>query len=317
MTTVLMGDSIEGEELYEIDEVSNYDANNKSSPFNAKSRRHSNRSMKSMSSVRHSRNRRGSTDSRFTEENLGDDFENSPWVPPSIEKARQFRAQSIIRGGVAPLDSVNACRASDLGPGVSLYFQFVKSMAICMFIMSLLSAPSIVFAYYGSAIDKTDADAMGFYRFTLGNIGYDSSSATFATDSSCEGSYINRVNTSTTCVHLFDNIELTTSQVGIILTLSEILQFVVFMTAVYYLNYRLQTLQRVMHKEDTSVCDYSVMVRGLPRNCSLDEVLVHFSTVYALNTVDWANRPPVLGAQTVQNVSDYHLCVRSMFIFES
>lgn len=263
----------------------------------------------SHSSVRHSRNRRGSTDSRFTEENLGDNFEETSWCPPSIEKAKQFKAQAIIRGGNAPLDTINVCHSSDLGPGVSLYFQFVKSISICMAFMSLLSIPSIIFAYYGNAIEKTDADAIGFYQFTLGNIGYDTTSNTYLTDSSCANTYTSNTNSSITCIHIFDNIEFTASQVGSILTVSEILQYFVFMATVYYLNYRLKTLQRIMHKEDTSVCDYAVMVRGLPRDSTFEEVLHHFSTLYALNTSDWKFRPPLIGAQPVSNVSKIIICI--------
>ena len=96
------------------------------------------------------RSRRGSADSRYNAENLGDNFEDTPWLPPSIEKAIEFKEESIIRGGVAPLRTVKVCQASDLGSGVSLYFQFVKSMCVCMFFMSIFSVPSIVFAYYGS-----------------------------------------------------------------------------------------------------------------------------------------------------------------------
>ena len=45
------------------------------------------------------RGRRQSVDSRFNHENLGDDFERTPWLPPSIAKALQHKEEAIIRGG--------------------------------------------------------------------------------------------------------------------------------------------------------------------------------------------------------------------------
>ena len=44
-------------------------------------------------------NRGGTIDSRFNEENLGDNFEETPWLPPSIAKAILFKETAIIRQG--------------------------------------------------------------------------------------------------------------------------------------------------------------------------------------------------------------------------
>ncbi len=101
-------------------------------------------------------------------ENLGDDFEATPWFPPSIEKAAEFKNQAIFRNGDIRLDSINVIQAPDLGNGVTLYFQFAMSMAISLFVMSILSLPSLVMIYSGSGISPQDRDALGLYRYTLG-----------------------------------------------------------------------------------------------------------------------------------------------------
>ena len=114
------------------------------------------------------RNRRGTIDSRHNEENLGEEFEETPWVPPSIGKALEFREQAILRSGNAPLRTIKVCQAAELGPGVSLYFQFVKSMALCCFFMSLFACPAIIFASFGSAVPDEDKDSFGFWKYTIG-----------------------------------------------------------------------------------------------------------------------------------------------------
>eukprot|EP01034_Spumella_vulgaris_P032925 gene32925-40642_t len=66
------------------------------------------------------------------DENLGDDFEATPWLPPSIEKAAEFKNNAIFRNGDVRLDSINVIQAPDLGNGVTLYFQFAMTMALTL-----------------------------------------------------------------------------------------------------------------------------------------------------------------------------------------
>ncbi len=101
---------------------------------------------------------------------MGDDFEATPWLPPSIEKAAEFKNQKIFRNGDVRLDSINVIAAPDLGNGVSLYFQFGMTMACALFVMSLLSLPSLIMIYPGTGISPQDRDALALYRYTLGKL---------------------------------------------------------------------------------------------------------------------------------------------------
>ncbi len=51
------------------------------------------RSVASSPNRKSTRNRRGTIDSRFNEENLGDDFEDTPWCPPTISRAKEYKEQ--------------------------------------------------------------------------------------------------------------------------------------------------------------------------------------------------------------------------------
>ena len=107
----------------------------------------------------------------------------------------------------------------ELGTGIPLYFQFVKSFAVVFFIMTLLSIPSFIFCYSGEAILPVDRDSLGLYRFTLGNIGYNKLSPTYDRDSACM-----KVKSNTTCVHLPLGQELPLYQASQIMTAMEFLQ---------------------------------------------------------------------------------------------
>ena len=94
-------------------------------------------------------------------------YENTDWVPPSLEKAEDYRVKHSFHGGNSKMKDIDMTKVLDFGTGVPLYFQFIKSMAILFLFMSLLSIPSILFCYYGEHIMPTDRDALQLYRFTL------------------------------------------------------------------------------------------------------------------------------------------------------
>ena len=94
-------------------------------------------------------------------------YENTDWVPPSLEKAEDYRVKHSFHGGTSKMKDINMTKVLDFGTGVPLYFQFIKSFAILFFLMSLLSVPSILFCFYGEHILPTDRDGLHLYRFTL------------------------------------------------------------------------------------------------------------------------------------------------------
>lgn len=176
-----------------------------------------------------------------------------------------------------------------------------------MTIGAILSIPAILFAYHGNNIPPQDRDAIGFYQFTLGNIGYNKDSATYSTDSTC--THQKNINSTSPCIHLFNNkYELTLVQVGSVLTLCEVVFYFVFMAASIFLLLRMKSLSKLMERDDQSVCDYAIMVKHLPPDCSFDQILSHFSNLYCLDKVDWNGRLPVEGATPVKSVSLF-LCV--------
>lgn len=69
------------------------------------------------------------------DENLGEDFDQTPWLPPMIEKAKEFKRKAIYHGGEVRLNGISLADAPDLGAGVSLYFLFAKVMAVCFLVM--------------------------------------------------------------------------------------------------------------------------------------------------------------------------------------
>lgn len=213
------------------------------------------------------------------DENLGENFEQTPWVPPSVAKAKEFRRKAIYRGGDARIDSIEIVRASDLGAGVTLYFQFALSMAVCLFIMSLLSLPALIFAYNGQNLSADGQDSFGLFRYTLGNIGYDA--ADYPNDFLCSklGVVGTTYGQNETCIQLGVR-TIPMSQAASVVTAMEFLQIAVFFIGVFHLYRTALSVTGRTSKADASVTDYTVMVTDLPRDVTDVDLVDHFSSLY-------------------------------------
>jgi hypothetical protein len=235
------------------------------------------------------------------EEGLGEDFEDTPWLPPSLSKAHEYRHHAVFRGSNASMLHVNMCRSPDLGNGTVMYFQFMRSMGICMFIMTLLCIPTLFFSFWGSRLPLEDQDGFYFYKFALGNNGDDKSESTYKKYYACtpDRSYYNA---NETCVQLPANQEISLSAVGSVLTFMEVLQCFVFFCTIWHLKNRLRSVVTELSKDVTSVTDYAIMIRGLPKDTTEEDLIAHFSNLYPLDRPDWKNRPALAEAQPVQEV---------------
>jgi hypothetical protein len=229
------------------------------------------------------------------------------WKPPSLEKAKEYRLQSMYHQGSAALWGTDLVTATDLSKGAVLHFFFLRSVIICMAVMSVLSFPILVFSISGSRIPLALKDPIGLYQFTLGNIGYDPTSESYQTDSACTKipdwrSY------NGTCVHVMGG-ELKLSEVANIVTTFEFLQVVAFYFFVFYFSSMIgyqgadaEENGAVSHTEtEIAVTDYTIMIRNLPETCTELELAEHFSKLYQLTSVDWKERPPIVGTEPADN----------------
>eukprot|EP01031_Cornospumella_fuschlensis_P033830 gene33830-40931_t len=230
-------------------------------------------------------------------ENLGENFEATPWLPPSIEKAKLFKAKAIFRNGDARIDSVELVSAPDLGIGTSLYFQFALTMAICLFVMSVFSLPALIFVFNGTAMPPSDQDVLGLYKYTLGNIGYNQDLQDYAEQSKCESS---SYATGEVCLHINDN-EISMTDAANIITAMEFLQIVTFFIGVVYLYMKSVSVTGRTAKSATCISDYTIMVTGIPTDTSDQELIDHFNKLYQLKEKDFMNRPALEDAQPVDN----------------
>jgi hypothetical protein len=230
-------------------------------------------------------------------EHLGEDFEETPWVPPSVEIAWEYHLAHLYRGGKIPLSRVKLTKATDIGLGIPMYFLYAKILSITLFLMAVLSTPSLLFSFFGHRISSENQDILQFYRFTIGNIGYDSASSSYEDRSACTGS------DSLQCIHLFTQ-EFSLQSVANILMVCEFGQILIFFIGIYILKLECGRVRGGVGNRTCCVSDYAIRVDGIPPDTTTQQLLEHFSSRYALDHIDWKQRKPLDGAVPVANV--YH-----------
>tara|TARA_A100001035_G_C27764624_1_gene492998 strand:- start:102 stop:1211 length:1110 start_codon:yes stop_codon:yes gene_type:complete len=246
-------------------------------------------------------------------EGLGEDFERTQWLPPSLKEAYLAKAEKILHHGEGSIWSTKVCHDPDLSAAACLYFQFMKTMGTAMAYMTILALPAMIFSYFGSRTPEISQDDIGLYLFTLGNVGYDKDSDSYAVDSLCTGK--SPAITNGTCIHIGTYLELDAYYGANILAALEFVQVCVFLLFVYILDVKRRRLMKENENEETTIRDYSVMVTGLPEDCRPENLLAHFHNLYKLNEQDWQNRVRVAGAKPMMNLehAQQEMCVPSSF----
>jgi hypothetical protein len=178
-----------------------------------------------------------------------------------------------------------------------MYFLFIKTFAITTFLMTIFSLPPLFFAYFGHRIPQQNRDTSGFYRLSIGNIGYDPESGHFDTDSLCSSAPENR---DMLCFHIY-GLEFSYVQIANILTICELIQVLIFFLGVTYLSRAHKRIKSRLDGRTCSVSDYSIMVENIPSNTTEIELIQHFSNLYPLDRPDWKGRPPVDSAEPVRS----------------
>lgn len=116
-----------------------------------------------------------------------------------------------------------------------------------------------------------DRDNFGFYRVTIGNLGF--AAAESKTAGQC--SY----NQNATCLTIGSR-ELSMTDAGAVLSAMEVLQIFVFFIGVLHLYRTALSVSGRNAKTETSITDYSIMITDLPPDVTDVELLDHFSSLY-------------------------------------
>lgn len=229
------------------------------------------------------------------------EFEDIPWVAPTVTKAENNKAEKVFRRGQEQARDVQMSEAQDLGEMTLLYFKLLKHMTYGFLVMTLLSIPSLLIAFSSSGTPEFDQDYLGLYRFTLGNVGFDTMGVDYNKNISCAVPNAFGADSHESCMTVVGH-QLPYGAACLLITLFEILQNVAFLVTVYFLRQRVHEIDHRAERHRTaSIQDYAVQIRGLPHDATEKEVVEHFSSLYPLDKPDWKKRKIVVDAKPVEN----------------
>jgi len=250
----------------------------------------------------------------YAYEGLGADFEtNGPWVPPSPTKAVLYRTNHVFGGGRTSCCCFHDNDFAQLGVGVALYFRTLKALIGIFLMLTILSLPAWAFYTWGYRITGSVPDPMKFTRVSLGNIGplsYDYiteilntreqiAKLTKTTNTSSTSSSISNISSlSITSSATYSDsellnipyfsldkyaVEMDGLSVAYTITAFDLGAMLLLLIAVAVLRGESEKFIAYAERKNVSAADYTIFVRGLPSDVTVEELRDHFSTLFALD----------------------------------
>jgi hypothetical protein len=220
------------------------------------------------------------------DEHLGADFLDTPYKPPSIQRALMHREAVIFHKGHAPLFGDAASRKqihlSDLGIGLRLHFNFLNVLIVSFALLLVLNLPALLLYSSGSRIKEEEQDLLGLYALTLGNLGSVDSLSHWTTVRffGRDGRIMGRIRL---------------DDAAVLLAAMDALSCLVFAGMIWYLGRMVQHAKKHQSKTILSAKDFTVHVTNLPPDVQKEDLIDHFSALYPLDGADWKGRAPPAG----------------------
>lgn len=263
-----------------------------------------------------------STLDEYAYEGLGADFEtNGPWVPPSPTKAVAYRSANVFGGGRTSCCCFRDDDFAQLGVGVALYFRTLKALVAIFAVLTILSLPSWAFYSSGNRVTGSVPDPLKFVRVSLGNIGaltYEeitgilttreqlaqialASASNGSSSSGSSSSTLSLANSSGSSsggsttysdsellhVPYFSlpeyDLEVDGLTVAYTITAFDLGGMLLFLIFLAILRGVSERFIAYAERKNVSAADYTIFVKGLPSDVTVEELRDHFSSLFALD----------------------------------
>lgn len=193
--------------------------------------------------------------------------------------------------------------ATITGPGVVLYFYFVRTVALFCLLASILHIPHILFAYSGQMLDayKISPSTAGYFMAANHMVMYPGSNTT----KWCDGESVNtifqpHVSCSEPVIQLFNSrskVYIKASHASYVTTACDVFTCLLFIATWLFLIGVHDSLKDKKPIEVVSSQEYAIQVKGLPPDATEEEIVAHFNGLYAINGAeDWTYRGDCCGS---------------------
>ena len=216
----------------------------------------------------------------------------SVWIRPSLEDAEQHLQNQRFESGQASLCGTTLAQLSSMGVAVSLHFHLLRELGFFFLIATFITLPSMLMNKAGERVTDESQDPLGFAVLSLGNLG---PLETSQVDADSLASSV-QVGLNTSAGGVNGTRYTITMPFGETLTLSEasgwqawldVMSVLLFLITCLIWVRRIRKVRDQVDSNNVTAADYSVLVRGLPRDATEHSVRQHFDRLYNLRQRDW------------------------------
>lgn len=190
------------------------------------------------------------------------DWAEGPWQKPSLDKAIELYQEHLFQGGEAPVIKTSIASLEPLGPGVVLYFVFLRHLSCFFILATVLTLPIVLLSYRGGSLSTVamavELDALHVSLLSIANIGLPLDPSADATSLHPFGSFV-----PVGFTHRGASIAIAAVDFTMVIAF-------LFFCAVMRMIMASASLQVRTHVAKAS--DYAVYVTGLPKDATEDEV---------------------------------------------
>jgi RNA recognition motif-containing protein len=219
-----------------------------------------------------------------------EDYASATWIKPSKEKiAHNLR----FKDGKAKFFTTTVDDLGEMGVGIVLYFQTIRNLCILFFVCSILSVPSIWLNAGGDAIARQDADSSGLVYLTLGNR---RASDCTALDNIAVDPLTCKAGKSTVNISSIDYVKVwDATTVSSTVMAMDIIYSIFFVVFLVYMSTTVDNVVADVDEEYVSAADYAVLIRGLPKSATEEDIRRFFSDRYDLKQCSMRYYPMFCG----------------------
>ena len=188
----------------------------------------------------------------YLDEELGDDYADTDWLPPTKERSMESLKHNMFRGGKASVWNTSVQEINALGVGVGLYFKYLLYLIKLFGMMTIFGLPALIFFSQGKRVSAESADFLNLVSLSLGNAG----------DPALDCSIVsNNLNCNVTMVEVF-GFTFPSHHMSYVVTACDWMYSLIFFISVLYWQHNVSKTASHANEMAVSPKDYTVMVTG-------------------------------------------------------
>ena len=213
------------------------------------------------------------------ESSLADDWEDYKWLEPDQKVAKEAGRLSVFGGTDLSL-CTNVDDLATMGIGIQMYFKLLQHLALTMLVLTLFSAPITATFFYGNRFRYRPyfIDPMYSVYLMAANIGDDASTAQACVADTLDGTGMCETalrDETVTFAGYFEDFAL--QRFSSWAAMFDAGYIVVYVVSVLWFRRSIRVMEAEVDKHRTTITDYTIVVKGFPRNASKRDVMQFFS----------------------------------------